>query len=448
MQPVLWTKGLLLTPQHLQTQDRFLEDLLEFRLAAHAFCPWGFHRLEIDHEALDGGTFAVSHASGAFPDGLLFDMPESDPPPAPKPLDDYWEPDREAMDLFLAVPEQRLGGYNVSPGREGGSTRFFAEAVFRRDENTGAKEMPVEVARKNVRILTEIDALDGNTVLPVARVKRAQTGEYRLAARFVPPVLSIEASPYLMAIARRLVELLSARSATLSGMRRERRKGQAHFGVSDVVNFWLLYAVNSFLPIVDHFFERERGHPGELYEMMLSLAGTLTTFSTSVRPADLPGYDHGNLSSCFSELDDTVRELLDTVVPSNHVMLPLRPTEPSIHATAIEQERYLEAREWYLGVRADMDLPRLLEKVPQLVKVSSRDRMDMLIKRALDGLELRHVPDPPSALPVKLDYQYFRLERTGSDWDAIRSALNLVAYVPDDFPDPKLELLILLPPDE
>ena len=34
LQPVLWTKGVLLTPQHFQTQDRFLEDLLAMQLSA------------------------------------------------------------------------------------------------------------------------------------------------------------------------------------------------------------------------------------------------------------------------------------------------------------------------------------------------------------------------------------------------------------------------------
>ena len=63
MQPVLWTKGVLLSPQHFQTQDRFLEDLLEFQLSALAFCPWGFQRLEIDREALTTGSFALSAES-------------------------------------------------------------------------------------------------------------------------------------------------------------------------------------------------------------------------------------------------------------------------------------------------------------------------------------------------------------------------------------------------
>ncbi len=449
MQPILWTKGLMLTPQHLQTQDRFLEDVLEFRLSSHAFCPWGFRALEIDREALAQGAFAISAAEGVFPDGLLFSMPDSDPPPAPKPLDEYWGEDRESMQLHLALPERRLGGFNVSVDRENGSTRFLAEAILRRDENTGASERPIQIARKNLRLLTEVENLDGFSVLPVAKVTRAPTGEYRLDGTFIPPAVDISANEHLMAIARRLLELLSAKSSGLSGMRREMRKGLADFGISDVANFWLLYTVNSHLAYLRHLYETRKGHPGVLYGAMLSLAGALTTFSTSIRPTDLPSYDHGDLTDCFTRLDENLRELLETVVPESHVTLPLKTTEePSIYATRLDQERYLQGLEMYLAISADMQLEELIADVPRLVKVSSGDRVDRLIHQAIEGLALRYVPDPPRSLPVKLDYRYFRLDRSGADWDAIRMARSLAAYVPTRFPSPRLELVILLPPED
>src|SRR5690349_20530986 len=56
LQPVIWTKGTLLNPQHLQMQDRFLESNLEFQLNSLAFRPWGFSRLQIDQEALSNGS--------------------------------------------------------------------------------------------------------------------------------------------------------------------------------------------------------------------------------------------------------------------------------------------------------------------------------------------------------------------------------------------------------
>src|ERR1035438_10794809 len=81
LQPVLWTKGTFLTPQHLQLQDRFLEDSFNFRLRALKFCGWGFSELVVDQELLTQGQFAISRASGIFPDGLLFDIPDCDQPP-------------------------------------------------------------------------------------------------------------------------------------------------------------------------------------------------------------------------------------------------------------------------------------------------------------------------------------------------------------------------------
>jgi len=84
LKPILWTKGTFLTPQHLQVQDRFLEDTLNFRLQALKFCPWGFRELAINSELLADGQFAVTRASGIFPDGLLFEIPEADPPPPSK----------------------------------------------------------------------------------------------------------------------------------------------------------------------------------------------------------------------------------------------------------------------------------------------------------------------------------------------------------------------------
>jgi type VI secretion system protein ImpJ len=445
MQKVLWQKGVLLSPQHLQTQDRFLEDLIGFQLSSLAFCPWGFARLELDREALAGGTLALSAATGLMPDGLPFDIPLADAPPQPKPLAELWHPDARSLDLYLAIPEQQPGGHNVSVSAADRGTRYLAEVILRRDENSGLSEKPIQVARKNLRLLAEGENLDGMAALPVARVVRAVSGEFALDPHFVAPALDLEASDYLMSIARRLVEILSARSATLSGTRRQRNQGLAEFGVSDVANFWLLYTVNSHLPRFRHLFETRRGHPSVLYDAMTALAGALTTFSTTIHPRQLPPYDHGNLGGCFGRLDVIVRELLETVVPASHVTLPLKVTEPSIHATAIDQDRYLAAPALYLAVAAGVRADELARKAPQLLKISSNSQIQRLIRQALPGVTLRPLAAPPSQLPVKLDFQYFALDKVGTDWDAIALERNLAVYVPSDFPDARLELVIMLP---
>ena len=444
MQPVLWTKGVLLSPQHFQTQDRFLEDLLEFQLSTLAFCPWGFSRLEIDREALAGGSFAVAAAAGILPDGLLFDMPLSDPTPLPKQLEGSFAPDQTTLDVYLAIPEYRYGGHNVSAAQRERETRYRAEELLRRDETTGRSERPIQVARKNVRILFEGESTEGSTVLRAARLTRTVTGDYQLDTQFIPPLVDIQASEYLMAIARRLIEILSTKSSQLSGMRRQRNQSLADFGIADVASFWLLYTINSFLPPLRHLYETRRGHPAVLFETMLALAGSLSTFSMRIQPRDLPSYEHDDLGGCFGKLDGQLRELLETVVPENTVSIPLRLVQPSVYAAALDQDKYLSAPQLFLAISASGRPNEIVQRVPSLLKVSAAGQLDRLIRQALSGIALTYVPSPPSTVPVKLNYHYFLLQKSGPEWDAVTKARNIAAYVPGELGEVQLEVVVLL----
>jgi type VI secretion system protein ImpJ len=206
--------------------------------------------------------------------------------------------------------------------------------------------------------------------------------------------------------------------------------------------------VNTCLPQFHHLFETRRGHPAALYSTMLGLAGALTTFSPTLMPKDLPSYEHDNLGECFGDLDQKVRELLETVVPANYISLPLRRTPSGIHATALDQERYLTAPQIYLAVSSESAQPDLPQRVLRGLKISSSDQLDRLIKQALPGLGLTHLARPPAAVPIKVNYQYFQVNRSGPEWDAIVRSRNFAAYVPADVPNPQLELLLVLPRKE
>jgi type VI secretion system protein ImpJ len=445
LQPVIWSKGTFLTPQHMQLQDRFLEDTLQFELQALNFRPWGFTELAIDQQKLTDGQFAVSRAAGIFPDGLLFDIPGADAAPESKPLAGCFEPDRNTLNVYLAVPEYRGRGINVSLAQGNAGSRYVAGLEMFRDENTGGNDKPVQVARKNFRILVEGENLEGVSKLRLASVESTGVGTFRLHPEFVPPLLSIAASGYLLNLLRGIVEVLHAKSSALAGLRRQKNQSLADFTAGDIANFWLLYTMNSHFPLFNHLYQAKNSHPEELYSAMLQLAGALTTFSLTVQPRDLPAYDHDELGACFTALNERLRSLLETVVPSNVVSLPLKPVQPSIYAAALAEDRYLQDTRMYLAVNAGMPEADLIRKCPQLMKICSANHVDHLIKQALPGVQLTHLPSPPAAIPVKLNYQYFSLTQTGVAWEAVQRARNLAAYVPSDFPEPQLELIILLP---
>jgi type VI secretion system protein ImpJ len=445
LQPVLWTKGTFLTPQHLQLQDKFLEDSLNFRLQALKFCAWGFSEVVLDQEQLAEGHLAISRASGIFPDGLLFEIPGPDQPPPSKALAEFFDPGVKDLDIYLTVPDYKQKGLNVAGlGRVAGS-RYLAEITTVRDDNTGISEKPIQIARKNLRLLAANETREGSSALRIANIEKTEAGAFRLNTRFVPPLLEVRASDYLRSLISGILEILAAKSAQLAGMRRQKNQSLADFNASDIANFWLLYTVNSNIPVLNHLLQGQRCHPEELFSALTALGASLTTFHETIRPRDLPLYDHQNLSKVFTDLDEKLRILLDTVVPTKAVSLPLKHLKNTIYAAAIDQDKYLKNTRMYLAFSADVSEDTIIRRVPQLVKACSATHIEQLINAALPGVVLTHVSSPPSAIPVKLKFQYFSLNQTGAAWETVTRARNFAAHVPGDIPNPEMELIILLP---
>ena len=355
LDPVIWAKGTVLNPQHLQLQDRFLADSLWFDLQALHFRPWGFQTIRIDPQALAGGTFVLAEAAGILNDGLLFDIPSADPAPASRGFADRFGPEQESLDVFLAIPRYREQGLNVANPERRVEARYRAEIEMVRDENTGQSERPVVLARKNFRLLFEGEAQEGNSLLRVARIRKTPAGLFQLDPHFVAPLLDLRASDYLLSIARRLVEILSAKSSELAALRRQKNQSLADFTASDIASFWLLYTINSSFPMISHIFEGGGCHPETLFSAMLSLAGALTTFSQKIHPRELPAYDHNDLGACFTDLDAKLLMLLETVVPRNFVSLPLKLVQPNVYACSIDRDEYLKGTRMYLAISAGMN---------------------------------------------------------------------------------------------
>jgi type VI secretion system protein ImpJ len=444
LQHVIWSKGTFLTPQHLQLQDRYIEDTLRFFLESLSFRFWGFSRLQVDENKLVDGLFSLSSGAGVLPDGLLFDFPSADAAPPSRQVNSYFSEQRRKVGIYLSVPEQRPGGANISHQTDI-KTRYVAETRMLRDENSGSSEKPIQVARKNLRLLMDSESREGSTVMQVAEIEQTPEGTYRLVPGYVPPTIDVHGNPVLLGILRSLVERLAARSSVLADARKQKNQTLADFTAADVASFWLLYTVNSHLPVFRHLFNCSMAHPEQIYFAMLELAGALTTFSLTIQSRDLPNYDHENLGACFSDLDKKVRLLLEEVVPTNFVSIPLKFVRDSTYAAAIDEDKYLQDTKVYLAVSAEISDADLITRVPQLMKIGAAGYVDDIVRHAMPGIRLTHVVTPPSEIPVKLKYKYFSLDTQGSVWEGIKRGRNVGVHAPGEFRNVELELVILLP---
>ncbi len=443
---VVWSEGMYLAPQHFQAQNRYFEDAVNFALVSLWYEPFGFVNYALDQDALRNGTVSLLQAQGIFPDGLPFDMPECDPLPERRAIQESFPPASDRLTISLALPQRRADGRNCALDGEGAEAdaRYLGVVANACDENTGRDEKPVCLGRKHTRLCLENEDLEGLVRLPLARVMRDGAGHFIFDPTFIPPLLRISASEPMMAMLRRLIEILEEKAGVLSRAGQGGGKFRAGISRQDVAAFWFLHTIQSSLSSLRHLYLAKRGHPEELFREFSRLAGALCTFGLEVHPQSLPAYDHNHLDVCFQALNDHIRRHLEIIVPASTVRVALPEVAPYFFEADISDARLLDRAQWVLSVRSSAGEADLIQKVPQLVKMCSAKFAPELVKRAVPGLKLTHLPVPPSAISAQVDAQYFAVNRSGPCWEHIVMTRRVGVYVPGEIAVPEVELLVIL----
>jgi len=377
----------------------------------------------------------------------VFHMPESDPLPEPRDVSTVISPASNILTVLLALPARTPNGVNTLLAADAAPNghRYIAEIQALHDDTTGQDEKPVRIGRKNLRLVfeTEIGPADNQITLPIARVMRSGSGKFVFDPSFIAPNLQIGASHRLMSMLGPVIELMEEKVASLTRAA-EAAGGAIGFSTREIASFWFLHTVNAHLAPLRHFYFSKRGHPQELYMEMARLAGALCTFALQSHPRNLPAYDHAHPQDCFEALDRHIREHLELIIPANCLVIPIHSAADYFWAGEIQDERCFGRSNWFLAIRAGMGDVELISLVPQLVKICSEKFVGELVKRALPGLALAHVPVPPPAISAKVETQYFLISKTGAFWDHIVSTRRVGIYVPGDIPKPELQLLAVL----
>jgi type VI secretion system protein ImpJ len=443
---VVWSEGMYLGPHHFQVQSRYFEDSIRFATSSLWFESFGLVGCGLDTEALRNGTVALLHARGVFPDGLPFHMPECDALPPARAIADLFPPNRDSVTVLLTIPARKLNGLNVTEDAASAppNVRYVAETTLRHDETTGIDEKPVRLGRKNVQLLLDNESTEGKQTLPIARVMRDGSGHFIYDPAFIPPCVQIIASERLMSILQRLIDILDEKADTLSRGGQAAGRTWSEYSTRDIANFWFLHSINSAVAPLRHLFLSKRGHPEELYTEMARLGGALCTFAFDSHPRSLPLYRHLELTETFGDLDRHIRTHLETIVPTNCISIALNSVGNYLYTGVITDQRCLDRSRWVLAMHSPIGEVEVISRTPELVKFCSKLFVPELVKRALPGLGLTHLPIPPSAISTRVDTQYFSISKAGPCWDHIVKTRELGVYVPGELPDPQMELLVIL----
>ena len=269
-----------LGPHHFQAQARYFEDAIQFASSSLYFAGYGLAACELDAEALENGTLSLIRARGILPDGLPFEMPDCDPLPEPRHITDLFPALAERLTVYLGIPAYRDDAVTCAlpEAAVGGETRYVAQLQQLHDENTGRDEKPVHLGPQEHPLLPRDGAYRGPGRTPRGASDAQRRRAFRLRPRLHPAVVQITASERLMAILRRLIDILEEKGEAFRRLPAKSGDMAAAFSQQEVATFWFLHAVNSSLVMLRNLCFSKRGHPEEVFAELSRLAGALCTF--------------------------------------------------------------------------------------------------------------------------------------------------------------------------
>jgi len=443
---VIWNEGMFLTPHHLQQWDTYQSGTLNTRFRSLIPYDWGLSELSIDRDGLANGSFTLLTCRGIIKGGCIIDIPDSEEPPSPRKIDEHFQPNMDSLDVYIAVPMERYNAANclLSGKKATRETRYVEDSKAVPDYNTGENERQILVARKNIKLLFQDELSDDYEILKLARLVRTSTGSIGLQNEYVPPCLNVSCSPRLVGVIRGLFEIILAKSNELSAQCRQRTSDVYEFGPTDVFVLWLIQTLNSFTPMLNHFYRSQVDHPEEVFRVLAQLTGELSTLAVNIRASDVPEYRHDDLMYTFNALDTLIRTLLTLVSapPSKIRMIPLqRVNETSFQGRIDDSSLFMPQYKFFMGVKADVSQEKVIDEIPKKAKIGSIETIELLTHSALPGVSLFYSALPPSSIPRKSGYVYFALDNRGTYWDSIRKSSSIAVYVPPDFPRAEIEMM-------
>ncbi|MCS5560573.1 MAG: type VI secretion system baseplate subunit TssK, partial [Marinobacter nauticus] len=321
---VVWSDGLFIKPQHFQQQQRYLEHQINERALAVSDYLFGFSDLELNAEYLSFGRVGLVRASGLFPDGTRFNLPQDDVMPEPLEITDASVANQV---VYLALPLGSDSLAEVEWPEAPVAGRFQAQPVEVRDlHSIDGDAHTIDVGRVAPRLMLEREDRSAYAALAIGRIlEKRPDGSLVMDPNFLPTMLSVRSAPRLQRFVGEMAGLMQERARNIA----ERVGAPGQGGVADVSDFMLLQMLNRAHPRFMHLARLRQLHPERLYEALLELCGELVTFTDESRlPREFTPYDHDLPECCFSPLMQILRQALSTVM------------EPRALSIALQQRQY------------------------------------------------------------------------------------------------------------
>jgi len=446
-----------LQPQHMQLADLHVQSLLTPVYRYLCPFPWGVGELEIQAAALDTRTFNLLKGNLIFPDMTFVALPGNAVIEA-RSFDEAWVEGGQPFTVYIGMKKWNESGENVTvlprlSDLAEVNTRFVTpvdpEEIRDLHQNGPAAQVQRLYHVLKVFWETEKDQLGEYHLIPVAQLER--TGErVVLSEEFIPPALTIKSSEPLLRLITDIKDQIASRGRQLESYKRDRGIHTAEFGARDTVYLLALRSLNRYIPLLEHFLASNYAHPWAAYGLLKQIIGELSAFSEQVdvmgQMADgsrrVLDYDHRNLGECFAGASAMITQLLDEITAGPEYVIQLL-YDGTYYAADLPPAIFEGRNRFYLLFETETDPQSVLQSLRTISKLSSRESLPLLIAKALPGIKMKHLSDPPQELPRRARAIYCQVDHHSDQWAQVQQGHNIALYWDTAPEDLKVELMVV-----
>ncbi len=420
---VVWSEGMFLSPQHFQQQERYIENYTHQYIDKIVTGFYGFTLLHIDRSMLNIGKIVVSRAEGIFPDGTPFELHQSLVLDVPQ--------NTHSKTVFLALPLKRAGVVDVGEGHRFRHSSYEYDLFDTSRDQSDA--LLVELAQFNLSLKLEGDDLQDHALLSVSEIlEHKPDGSLVLNQAFIPHCLHVGVSHYLMDTLSDLYTKIQYRARAIS-IRLESDSKTKSYQASMRDLLWL-QLLGYWMPLFEQWYQTPTLLTKDLYSACISMVGQMQGLEGNM-PSSFalwnPNALYGIFSDVFSELQMNLRESqVDNVVTLQWDM-QLFLTRRLLR-TLIKDRALFNQGRFILVVTSSIGISRLSEEFPKSVKLSGNSDIVGLVRNALSGVPLRHLPYAPTELKSRNDAAYFEVDTESKLWMSLVKKEEAIALHVDE----------------
>lgn len=436
---VVWSEGVYISPHHFQQNDRYFEHNLRKILSISQAHFYGILNLKVDETLLNQGVFGISHIEAIFDDGTLY-FPEGFEVDL---LKCKIPPNLSDRLLYLVISRASVYSNEVSFNNEDSSTRYTAfEKRVADTTDICADKIDITLAHLNVKLMLE-DDINANLIkLPIALVSTNSNAEITLNESYIPPTLIAQNNSILKSYINEVYGLLLQKSKSLANAVNDPNRG----GTVEIIDFLMLQTINRYLAYMLHHSEgAKHTHPEVLFVNLMKLCADLMTFLPSRKMGDMPIYNHKNLRECYRHLMSNLRLSLSTILEQRIIRIELDQKDSATYVAQTPNSRILDVADFILAVKADMPNEVIRQKLPNMIKISSVEKIGELVSYHLPGIKLNALAIAPRELPYHNGYVYFELEKQTELWKLFDDTSGMAFHIAGDFPNINLEFWAIKP---